>query len=555
MVILPIVERELRVAARKGRVYWARLHGAGIGFAVLFWLLWAMDEAAGMMFNGLFMLKFIAYVTFGACVFGGATRASDAISIEKREDTLGLLFLTHLKGYDVVLGKLATASLLGFLNLLAVVPVFAVMLLVGGVALGDLIRVPLALVNCLLLSISLGLLASTVLRAQRAAMGLCAGLILILVAGMPGLSEVFRDEGWNDLSQGVLLFSPAYALEMSFGPRFGLSSQRFWLATGVQFAMSVGVLVLCSLLVPHVWQTRAGGRGSVSWSERVHAVIFGAGPMRQAWRMLCLARNPVYWLHARNRVSPWITPLLIAVIVISVAASSLYYEASQQAVVAAVIVTMFIIDLFLKMRAAGLASARLCEDRLNGSLELILSTPLSVQSFLRGEWMGLRRNALWTHLAVLALAIVAFRIVWAYHPAPTSDVILVFGFLVFVSLSDFFTIGWVAMWKAMRVNHPAHAPGLALLRVVVCPVVLFMCTMITLGKFQVSRDWIDRHEPYSVLGVALTLWAASSLLALLQARRALFGKLRTAATDRYTFEKEHGFAAVLHSVRRVLARG
>lgn len=555
MVILPIVERELRVAARKGRLYWARLHGAGIGFAVLFWLLWAMDESAGMMFNGLFMLKFIAYITFGVCLFGGANRASDAISSEKREDTLGLLFLTHLKGYDVILGKLATASLLGFLNLLAVVPVFAVMLLIGGVAPGDLIRVPLALVSCLLLSISLGLLASTILRAQRAAMGLCAGMILILVGGMPGLSEVFRDEGWLPLADGVMLLSPAYALELSFGPRFGLSSQRFWLTTSVQFAMSLGILILCSLLVPHVWQTRAGGRKSVSWADWARALVFGDGPLRRACRLLCLARNPIYWLHARNRLAPWVTPLLIVVIVLAVAGSSLYYEASQQVVIAATIVTMFVIDLFLKMRAAGLASSRLCEDRLNGSLELILSTPLSISSFVRGEWMGLRRNALWTHLAVLALASLAFRIIWSYIPNPDTEALLIFGFFLVVSLGDFFTIGWVAMWKAMRVHHPAHAPSAALLRVVVCPWVIFAVAMPTLARFQAFRDWVDGNEPESVLSIGLTIWIINSLTALVQARRALFAKLRTAATDRYSFEREHGLQALWRRVRRAFAQG
>ena len=44
---------------------------------------------------------------------------------------MGLIFLTDLKGYDVVLGKLAATSLNGFYGLLAVFPLLAFPLLTG----------------------------------------------------------------------------------------------------------------------------------------------------------------------------------------------------------------------------------------------------------------------------------------------------------------------------------------------------------------------------------------------------------------------------------------
>ena len=42
---------------------------------------------------------------FGLCLLAGVLLTADCLSEEKREGTLGLLFLTDLKGYDVVLGK------------------------------------------------------------------------------------------------------------------------------------------------------------------------------------------------------------------------------------------------------------------------------------------------------------------------------------------------------------------------------------------------------------------------------------------------------------------
>ena len=47
--------------------------------------------------------------TFFAGLFAylcGAVYSADSLSVERREGTLGLLFLTDLKGYDVLLGNL-----------------------------------------------------------------------------------------------------------------------------------------------------------------------------------------------------------------------------------------------------------------------------------------------------------------------------------------------------------------------------------------------------------------------------------------------------------------
>ena len=44
-------------------------------------------------------------IAFIFCLLAGVFLTADCLSEEKREGTLGLLFLTSLKGYDVVLGK------------------------------------------------------------------------------------------------------------------------------------------------------------------------------------------------------------------------------------------------------------------------------------------------------------------------------------------------------------------------------------------------------------------------------------------------------------------
>src|SRR5208282_939788 len=77
------------------------------------------------------------------CLFTGVRSTADCVSEEKREGTLGLLFLTDLKGYDVVGGKLVATSLNSFYGLTAIFPVLAIPLLMGGTTSAEFWRISL----------------------------------------------------------------------------------------------------------------------------------------------------------------------------------------------------------------------------------------------------------------------------------------------------------------------------------------------------------------------------------------------------------------------------
>ncbi len=128
-----------------------------------------------------FRAEFFHSLSFGAegaCLVAGVFLTADSLSEEKREGTLGLLFLTELHGHDVVLGKLATGSVHALCAWLAVFPVLALPLLSGGVSPGEFWRVTLALNATLFMSLAAGLLVSAWSRETRQALG---GMLLILV--------------------------------------------------------------------------------------------------------------------------------------------------------------------------------------------------------------------------------------------------------------------------------------------------------------------------------------------------------------------------------------
>src|SRR5262245_37875936 len=112
MIHLPIVERELRLAARRPGTQWGRV-GAGVSAIVL--AMWSAYDPivhpASINRAGRATFVTLALVATLASVASALRLTAPCIASEKREGTLGLLFLTDLNGYDVVFGKLAATML------------------------------------------------------------------------------------------------------------------------------------------------------------------------------------------------------------------------------------------------------------------------------------------------------------------------------------------------------------------------------------------------------------------------------------------------------------
>src|SRR5437667_3091836 len=185
MTFLPIVDRELRVAARRPATYLTRLlfaiAGAGIVSLALLFAAAAQTGASGI---GGWLFYFLSLLALGFSAFAGVFLTADCLSEEKREGTLGLLFLTDLKGYDVVLGKLLATSVPAIYGVLAVFPVLAITLTMGGVTAGEVWRMTLVFMTTLFFSLSVGMLVSSLSQQGNRAMSRAAGTIFLVSAGL-----------------------------------------------------------------------------------------------------------------------------------------------------------------------------------------------------------------------------------------------------------------------------------------------------------------------------------------------------------------------------------
>lgn len=157
-----MVTRELISLARRSWTLWSRALVCLVAI-VLFGLVF-FEEASrrgGMRVDAGLSAAYVLFTAlfFVACATG-LLSASDSVSSERRQGTLGLLFLTDLKPRTVLAAKLISSSFQNTYALLAALPVLAACILAGGVTGVFLLRSSLVIVYTLLLSTLVGLSVS-----------------------------------------------------------------------------------------------------------------------------------------------------------------------------------------------------------------------------------------------------------------------------------------------------------------------------------------------------------------------------------------------------------
>ena len=465
MTFLPIVARELRVSSRKPGTYWRRLSAALAAILVAAFA-WLILMRASPRETGYWLFVWLSVIAYAYCLLTGFLVTADCLSEEKREGTLGLLFLTDLKGYDVVLGKLFATSLNAVYGLLAIFPVLGIALLMGGVAPAEFWRVILVCVNNLFFSLSLGILASALCKDERKAMALAFLILLLLTVGLPALG------GWaawkfkmREPIAAFFLPSPGFSafLAFDFWQKQAATTKfnQFYSSIATVHVLSWVALGLACWTVPRSWQDRAEGTARQRTRQRW---TFGLPEARAAFRRHLLEINPFYWLAARDRfktILVWVWLFAVAVVWMI----GLIKSPNDWREEGAYIMTALALHTFFKVWIAMEASKRFGADRRSGALELLLSTPLKVSAILKGQWLALARQFGAAVLLVCAVDVLFLLAGWrkAYSDRDTWTLIWVAGTLVF--LLDAIVLVWVSMWLGLVNRKSSQASLGALFRI------------------------------------------------------------------------------------------
>jgi ABC-type transport system involved in cytochrome c biogenesis permease component len=458
MTFLPIADRELRLAARKPDIYRIRC-GAALLVSSICLVMILANPGASPVRLGPAMFHILKWSAFIYCLLVGVRYTADCLSEEKRNGTLGLLFLTDLRAYDVVVGKMVVSSAHAFYGLLAAFPLFSLPLLFGGVTPGEFWRMLLVLLNTAFFSLALGALISSLGRDVRQVAVITFAALLTFTAGFFFIWNLVNNVFSSRWFDWIFLWpNPAHALlSSSFigtpGARF-----EFWTVLAIQFGLGFLWIGLACIFLPRGFQEKGLPFSGAIPRRRPRSKTSSAARRNMA---TLRQEHPFQWLVTRRQLfPPW---LLAGVILFFAAWLAWAFVREPPGFRFFVVFGSYAIHMLVKILITADASHRLSEDRRSGALELLLCTPLQVEAMLRGQYAALRQTFL-----LPALALVTLNLVLMYHIQESEVRWVLLGSTALIA-ADFHALSWVGMWQAMKSSRYSRAVWGASLRVLIPP--------------------------------------------------------------------------------------
>lgn len=405
MNALPVIVRELRCEARSAFTFSLRLMGAVVLLALLafFWLTNAFTPNAGnLLFTRLHLALFVSIWLVVPLV------SADCISRERRENTLGLLFLTPLKALDIVIAKGLVHGLRALSLWLAVLPVLAVPLLLGGVSWVTALVSVMVNFSSFCWALGAGVLASALCKTRTQALGMSACFASLSFAGFGYLTGTFLagavPMNWGTfwvakLSSGMWLETQLnldWTFFQSVPPSAGRafnSPTLVWASTFLWVTAKAGIASLLALLfalllagwiIRHGWQDKPPSKSWI-WFQRVFCTPFIWRAFFDRWIRRKLESNPIGWLEQRQWTGRTAIAAWLAVI-ITFQMAMLQDSGIYRRFTSGVQSTMAWL-LALSLAVAAATSFR--RERELGVMELLLVSPLGARHIALGRLRGL----------------------------------------------------------------------------------------------------------------------------------------------------------------------
>lgn len=479
------------------------------------------------------LVKFIALIY---CLVAGVRLTADCVSTEKRQGTLGFLFLTHLRGYDVILGKLIAKAVLPACTVLTIVPIVWLVSLWGGVTGEELLYTITAIANALFFSLAVGITVSTFFLNRRRCELIATTTIILLFFVIFPLADLFIQSLLTGASGtwaiGSSLFQfltnrvSAVANPIFSGP---LGNQAAIISNMVVHFTSWLLIAVSSWWIPRSWKERPPTQAQLSLKDGWKQWIYGSGTARALRRRAALEANPFFWRAIRNRIRPlipWLFACLTLGIPILIVFSIGFSPPGFYTFLVFIVVCWYLMPKFWIAREAA---RTLSNERSEGTLEMVLSTPLSVREIVRGQWMGLRkcyRAALVFPIALSGMLIIGINFVPSFSwlsGTPYATPLLIAVTILF--LFDCVTLGWVGMWAGLKLGNTQTATRSAMSKVITIPVLIFELSFLAVA---VSISWqgVRGPSPYIPIGLWLVTGLSIDVLLIKSSRALIYREFR-----------------------------
>ena len=386
----PVFVFECTLVARRWQIYAGRTAFLGALFVSLaaVWVARLAEHQGTLNRNalaavGAAFFAAIAGTQLVLALLAAPAYAAASICLDKACGTLTHLLVTDLSAAEIVVGKLAARALPVFGLLLTSVPILVLATFLGGVD-------PEAVIRCFFVTLAVALVGCTLAVALSVWATKPHEVLLgaYFVETVWVLAESLWSELFGPVHAWVKVMNP-FTLVFSTQAEFGDCVLFGAVCCGLSTAFILfAVLTLCRAA------RRDGARKARHW--RFPRLI----PFTPS-----LDFNPVLWREWRRRLpSRWLQVIwgLYALLAVGTSATALVMAANRNAgLVAFVNAFQFSIGLLL---VCVTSVASLFEERANGSLDVLMTTPLSAASIVRGKWLASFRMVVLVMLVPALLA-------------------------------------------------------------------------------------------------------------------------------------------------------
>jgi hypothetical protein len=459
MALSPIIERELRCGLRKGAARKLRMQYALACAGITAFALLTTGHANVVSF-GPMLHSFLFGIGLYTALVQTPSLTAGLISRERHSQTLGLLFLAGLRPMEVFFGKLLGGAMLSFGNLLALAPFMAVPFLSGGLSFHLFTATVFCLPNLLFFALSITILGSVLCEDEGAALIVAALLGGVLMGFTPALFQanlLFSDN--KSISADWLLASPAYAPFMVFR-HFAVGSPfEFWASSSITLAWSCLALTIAGAILKRTWQDTTSSSPLSGWLAGCRVWFRGNAQWRRRLACRWLDFRPFIWLALCDRSLERIAWCFVAGIA-SIWLAAWAAWPNRWLGIPNFFITATLLNGGVEWIAMYASGVRIGEDRRNGALELLLTTPLTTEEIVEDQLEALRQRfqpVFWATFGLnLAMMLGGFFLrdwpelsAWVY--------VLVWTPLLLWSWRRSFRSCLIILWASLNCGRPAYA--------------------------------------------------------------------------------------------------
>lgn len=513
----PLLAKELTETAARRRTYIMR-----VVYAVLLYAIFALnvpDEVwrgadqwyagmgrGGRMFETLFIIQLAGIAIFLPALMCGR------ITQEKERDSLVLLFLTDLGPWEILLQKFMGGLVTMLSFFLLSLPLAGVAYAFGGL---EVTEMWVMLASLLLVGLQIGalaLLCSAWCRSTVGAFLLTYLGMVLMYFGPPMLGELAAQIWPKHINQyeiseyTFLLFSPAALsrAKSSSAPAWALAIAPSLVSILVMLLFARRHLVRRAFLPPSNFVRRLFGRMDTVMKRMNRAtgdVVLWHGSSELP------TDAPVYWREIHRRVlgkPNYLIRVLYALEIPTVLLCLLVTFASigsdEQCYGFSVLLAL--LSVLATLTVSAQAANSIVSERVEQTLEVLLTTPLSAR-----EIIGQKERALRRFLLVIAVPLLTVITSEAVMENGRRSVNTVTYLVCAVSLIVIYLplIMWLSLWISLRVRTRFQAIitplGVIALWVALCPVLLIVLDWFARNAYRTGWFSLVLLSPVSIGGL------------------------------------------------------